>query len=70
MQIASQIIEGKRLMVPNRSDLPGDLFGGLDRYIGLMQKCWAHQPLDRPSFAQIIGELRWVSSKRLVMLMM
>ena len=31
-----------------------------DAYVALMQRCWAYAPSDRPSFCDIITQLRWV----------
>lgn len=53
--------QGGRLHIPSRWDIPGldnDAFSGLDQYISLLQRCWAQNPYDRPSFSEIIQELR------------
>ena len=31
---------------------------GLDSYVALMQRCWAHDPLVRPAFQEVIQELK------------
>lgn len=31
---------------------------GLAAYVSLMQGCWAHRAEERPTFSEIIGELR------------
>jgi len=52
---------GGRLQIPTRWDLPGPdtvHFAGLDDYVSLLQRCWAQNPFDRPSFNEIIIELR------------
>lgn len=56
---------GGRLQIPSRWDLPGDdtpQFQGLDDYIALMQQCWAQNVYDRPSFGEIVQELRALES--------
>lgn len=32
---------------------------GLDEYVALLQRCWAQDPEQRPTFADIIPQLRW-----------
>lgn len=61
MQIAKQVMDGKRLLVPCREKLPGvdmQTATGLEGYVELMQKCWAQNPDDRPSFQEVIQKLR------------
>jgi hypothetical protein len=36
-----------------------DARAGLDAYIALLQRCWAQQPEQRPSFREVARELRW-----------
>jgi serine/threonine protein kinase len=52
---------GERPPIPPRSELPGPPgtaeWEGLDGYLALMQRCWAQEPEDRPSFEAIINEL-------------
>ena len=53
--------EGGRLEVPARAALPGPddaTFAGLDDYVALMRRCWAHAPEARPTFSEVIGALR------------
>lgn len=67
-QVVTVVTEGGRLEVPPREDLPGPDtmdFEGLDAYVTLMKKCWAHNPEDRPVFQEIISELRVMLSSRL-----
>jgi serine/threonine protein kinase len=66
-QVVTVVTEGGRLEVTDRSALPGPdtmQFEELDKYVALMRKCWAHNPDDRPSFQEIIAELRDMLSAR------
>ena len=59
--IVNQINAGNRLPVPAPAELPGPGSGDwpkLDAYIALMNRCWAQRPEDRPTFDQIMAELR------------
>ena len=59
-QIVSAVLAGRRLVVPPAEGLPGggaDL-AGLDAYVALLQRCWAQEPQERPTFEDIIPELR------------
>jgi len=67
-QVVTLVTEGGRLEVPSRHDLPGPDtidFEGLDTYVALMRRCWAHNPNDRPCFQEIISELRELLSQTL-----
>jgi len=67
-QVVTMVTDGGRLSIPPRSQLPGpdnDTFEGLDAYIALMKRCWAHIPEDRPSFKEIISELREILAQTL-----
>lgn len=58
----SLVLDGGRLEIPSRERLPGadtPTFHGLDDYIALMTTCWAGNPDDRPTFEQIVAQLRW-----------
>ena len=60
-QVVTVVMDGGRLPIPTRDNLPGpdtDTFEGLDDYIELMNRCWAHIQEDRPCFQEIISELR------------
>ncbi|KAL4436097.1 hypothetical protein ABPG77_005545 [Micractinium sp. CCAP 211/92] len=60
-KIINLVLNGGRLEVPSRDSLPGDdtpAFTGLDRYVALIKRCWAHNPFDRPTFGEVIPELR------------
>lgn len=55
-----EIMAGARLAVPARQELPGPdnfAFQGLDAYLSLMQRCWAQEPQDRPSFQEVADQL-------------
>lgn len=62
-QIVSSVLAGERLEVPPAEQLPGMPEGGppegLDEYVSLLQRCWAQDPEQRPTFADIIPQLRW-----------
>lgn len=67
-QVVTVVTEGGRLPIPSRNELPGpdtQNFAGLDAYIALMRRCWAHEPEDRPSFQEIISVLREILSRTL-----
>jgi len=53
--VASFVIAGKRLEIPERCP---------PFYSDLISRCWAHQPGDRPSFANIVEELEGVLNKK------
>ena len=60
-QVVTMVMEGGRLSIPSRDALPGPdtgAFQGLDDYIELMRRCWAQIQEDRPSFQEIISDLR------------
>lgn len=66
-QLVRFVADGGRLEIPDRMALPGPdtaTFGGLDDYTGLIRRCWAQEPADRPGFQHIIDSLRWVLSTR------
>jgi len=64
--IVSTIQKGGRLPIPDLATLqsrwgPGSSsFAKLDDYVALMQRCWAQDPGQRPAFAQVIHDLRYV----------
>jgi serine/threonine protein kinase len=67
-QVVTIVTEGGRLEVPARGELPGPddaTFAGLDDYVALMRRCWAHAPEARPGFAEVIGALREVLAAHL-----
>ncbi len=58
--IVSVISSGGRLAIPEASDLPGEDSGTwpqLQRYIELMERCWAQDPESRPTFEEVMEEL-------------
>ena len=67
-QVVTVVAEGGRLEIPGRQQLPGndtDSFQGLDGYIGLIRRCWAQNPHERPTFQEVIGTLRDMLSAHL-----
>jgi serine/threonine protein kinase len=56
-QIVTQLRTGGRPTIPPADQLPGGTFPGLQAYVALMQRCWAQEPGDRPSFALVAEEL-------------
>jgi hypothetical protein len=62
--VATTVSEGGRLEFPPTPDLPGDShsFEGLKKYIGLARKCWAQDPQERPSFEEIVVQLRYAAA--------
>lgn len=60
-QIVSGLTRGQRPAVPDAAALPGPdstSFKGLSDYCGLMQRCWAQEPAQRPDFEEIVQCLR------------
>lgn len=70
-QLASFVQRGGRLELPAVEDLPGHdtaafaASGGLRAYCELMAACWAQDPAQRPSFAELVPCLRWVGVRGL-----
>lgn len=68
-QLASFVQRGGRLELPAVEDLPGHdtaafaASGGLRAYCELMAACWAQDPAQRPSFAELVPRLRWVGAR-------
>jgi hypothetical protein len=56
-----RICQGTRPELPPLQDLPGAdrSFTRLPDYVALMQRCWAQNPADRPTFQVVVKELRW-----------
>lgn len=62
-QIIKIVSTGGRLPIPDPTKLPGienDDFSGLHNFTALLQRCWAQNPADRPTFAEIVDILRCV----------
>ncbi|KAL4423315.1 hypothetical protein ABPG77_006110 [Micractinium sp. CCAP 211/92] len=60
-QLVNLLVSGSRLEIPPLEQLPGSdtpQFAGLDAYVALMRRCWAQDPAERPTFEQVIPELR------------
>lgn len=51
---------GSGLVIPAPQDLPAGLFPSYRDLCDLMQACWAKEPAERPTFAQIVQRLRSV----------
>ena len=63
--IVHMVSNGGRLEIPLRWNLPGSdtaNFSGLADYLDLLQRCWAHNPYDRPTFAEVITTLRTLTA--------
>ncbi|EFN55433.1 hypothetical protein CHLNCDRAFT_31062 [Chlorella variabilis] len=59
--LVGKLMDGMRLKIPAKEELPGpdtQRFAGLDDYVGLLQRCWAQDPAERPTFEDCIHELR------------
>lgn len=59
--IVGQVTTGNRLVIPPPGELPGPESGSwpqLGRYIELMNRCWAQEPSERPSFQEVMVALR------------
>lgn len=55
-------MRGGRLPLPEPSQMPGpaEAFQGMPGYLAVLGACWAQEAEARPTFAQIVPELRWV----------
>jgi hypothetical protein len=60
VQISKFMMDGRRLEIPDPEQLPGDAasFPGLGMYIDLVQRCQAQSREDRPTFGDIVVDLR------------
>ncbi len=66
-QVATHIMAGGRLPIPPAEQLPGPdrlAPAQLDAYVALMERCWQQARDARPSFTQIIADLRWAAGYR------
>ena len=60
-QLVGQVLHGGRLELPVREELPGPdtpAFTALDEYARIMERCWAQAPQDRPTFEDVVPQLR------------
>jgi hypothetical protein len=60
-QLVFMVSRGERLPIPPPGELPGaEALGPADfeAYVSIIRRCWAQEPSERPSFADIIAELR------------
>jgi len=64
LQISSAVLRNERPDIPPLNQLPG--FGkgineaqeiSVSKYIELMKRCWAQDPLQRPNFSVVAAEL-------------
>eukprot|EP00884_Botryococcus_braunii_P001372 jgi/Botrbrau1/11235/Bobra.0038s0007.1 len=60
MQVVIAVVsKGERPDVPaDLTSLPGGTFEDMEMYINLMSRCWAKDPGDRPSIADVVSELQ------------
>jgi hypothetical protein len=59
--IVAGVGSGGRPAIPAPHELPGpdsSAWPGLERYMALMGRCWHQNPLERPSFQEVVAELR------------
>lgn len=58
--IVSKTQQGERLAIPDMSYLPGGPghASSIQGYVELMEKCWAQDPAERPSFGAVASTLR------------
>lgn len=57
--VVSVVINGGRLPIPGKQNLPiQSEFKKLDDFISLIHLCWAQNPYDRPTFTEIVQQLR------------
>lgn len=62
LQIGKSLMDGMRPPISAPLEAKGGWFDMIDDYVALIESCWAQNPQDRPSFAEIIVELRWAWS--------
>lgn len=66
-QLVFMVSSGDRLAMPALEALPGKLpeRAVYDAYVALVRRCWAQDPAERPTFGDIISELRNILSTHL-----
>eukprot|EP00887_Chlorella_sp_A99_P007446 scaffold2.g7446.t1 len=66
-QIINQVqhSEGSCLAIPPNHELPAGPFEGYADYVALMRACWARDPADRPSMAEVASRLRTMLAEEL-----
>ncbi|KAL4421755.1 hypothetical protein ABPG77_009738 [Micractinium sp. CCAP 211/92] len=67
-QLVFVVSHGERLPIPPPDQLPGpDKLppGEFEALVSLIQRCWAQQPEERPTFADVIVDLRGILSRTL-----
>lgn len=65
LQVSATVVEGGRPAIPSPEAVPGGASSpkGLPTFLQLIERCWAQNPQDRPSFVDIVGELMWVNRR-------
>lgn len=56
-QAVQKVVAGQRLALPAAGDAPGEPLPFHDRYVDLVQRCWALTPVMRPSASAVAKEL-------------
>lgn len=56
--IINTVVGGERLPLPAQDDLPAGPLQCYDEYVALIQRCWATDPDDRASMAEVAQTLR------------
>lgn len=66
-QLVFMVSSGDRLAMPALEALPGKLpeRAVYDAYVALVRRCWAQDAAERPTFGDIISELRNILSTHL-----
>ena len=54
--VVGEVVAGRRPPIPAAEDVPGCVC--YDRYTGLLRRCWAQEPAERPEFEEVCTELR------------
>lgn len=56
--LVGHVMAGGRLEVPPATGADTRAFSGLGGYVALMQRCWAQAPEARPSFDDVVVQLK------------